>query len=325
MILAEKIAKLRKQNGWSQEELAEKLDVSRQAVAKWEGAQSAPNLDKILQLGEIFGVTTDYLLKDEIESEEYTENGDDDGVIHVTLAEANEFLEHHRQASVKIAAAVFMCIVSAIPLILLSTASECYPRLISELFAVAVGIGMLLVTVACAVMIFVFCGFQNKPYEFLDKDFFITDYGVRGMVSERQREYRDTYVRYNMIGVCVCIISPIPLIAGSLSNNEFLIVLMLAATMIIAGIGVMFFVIAGVRWSSMQKLLKEGEFAPREKEKSKIKESIGSVYWLAVTAIYLAWSFIADSWRISWVVWVIAGVLFAGVMTICDIVIDKNR
>ena len=64
MILAEKIAKLRKQNGWSQEELAEKLDVSRQAVAKWEGAQSAPNLDKILQLGEIFGVTTDYLLKD---------------------------------------------------------------------------------------------------------------------------------------------------------------------------------------------------------------------------------------------------------------------
>ena len=48
MILAEKIAKLRKQNGWSQEELAEKLDVSRQAVAKWEGAQSAPNLDKIL-------------------------------------------------------------------------------------------------------------------------------------------------------------------------------------------------------------------------------------------------------------------------------------
>lgn len=50
MIMADKIIRLRKKNGWSQEELADKLDVSRQAVSKWEAAQSVPNLDKILQL-----------------------------------------------------------------------------------------------------------------------------------------------------------------------------------------------------------------------------------------------------------------------------------
>ncbi len=73
MILADKIINLRKKNGWSQEELAERLGVSRQSVSKYEGAQSVPDLDKILKLSEIFGVTTDYLIKDDIEEEQYSE------------------------------------------------------------------------------------------------------------------------------------------------------------------------------------------------------------------------------------------------------------
>ena len=64
MIFADKLITLRKKAGWSQEELAEKLNVTRQSVSKWEGAQSVPDIDKILQLSCLFGVTTDYLLKD---------------------------------------------------------------------------------------------------------------------------------------------------------------------------------------------------------------------------------------------------------------------
>ena len=67
MILADKIIENRKKNGWSQEELAEKLGVSRQSVSKWESAQAIPDLKKILQLSEVFGVSTDYLIRDEIE------------------------------------------------------------------------------------------------------------------------------------------------------------------------------------------------------------------------------------------------------------------
>ena len=66
MIFADNPIELSKKNGWSQEELAERLNVTRQSVSKWEGAQSIPDLDKILMLAQIFGVTTDYLLKDEI-------------------------------------------------------------------------------------------------------------------------------------------------------------------------------------------------------------------------------------------------------------------
>ncbi len=107
MILADKIIRLRKKNGWSQEELADKMNVSRQAVSKWESAQTLPDLEKILHLGVLFGVTTDYLLKDEIEEEEFTDNTSDHTVRRITIDEANVYLEQRRRASWQIAVATF--------------------------------------------------------------------------------------------------------------------------------------------------------------------------------------------------------------------------
>ena len=71
--MADKITALRKKACWSQEELAEQLGVTRQSVSKWEGAQSVPDMDKVVQMSRLFGVTTDFLLKDELsEEEDYT-------------------------------------------------------------------------------------------------------------------------------------------------------------------------------------------------------------------------------------------------------------
>lgn len=64
MTFSDKLIALRKKAGWSQEELAERLNVSRQSVSKWESAQSMPDIDKILQLSSLFSVTTDCLLRD---------------------------------------------------------------------------------------------------------------------------------------------------------------------------------------------------------------------------------------------------------------------
>ena len=64
MNLPEKIQTLRKEKQLSQEELAEKLDISRQSVSKWESGLAMPEIDKLIILSEIFEVTTDYLLKD---------------------------------------------------------------------------------------------------------------------------------------------------------------------------------------------------------------------------------------------------------------------
>lgn len=65
-----KLQKLRKERGWSQEELASRIAVSRQAVSKWELGTAVPDTDNIVQLSELFGVTTDYLIKDNLDCDE---------------------------------------------------------------------------------------------------------------------------------------------------------------------------------------------------------------------------------------------------------------
>ena len=65
MNIADRIQYLRKQKGYSQEELADKVGVSRQAVSKWESEQSTPDLEKVIAMSELFEVTTDYMWKQE--------------------------------------------------------------------------------------------------------------------------------------------------------------------------------------------------------------------------------------------------------------------
>ena len=325
MILADKIIRLRKKNGWSQEELAEKMQVSRQAVSKWEGAQTAPDLEKVLMLSNLFGVTTDYLLKDEIEDEEFTDENVDTSVRRITLAQANDFLEWRKSASIRIALGTFLCIIAVIPLLILGAASEVPAYNISENAAGGIGLTALFVIAAIAVAVFIFCGFRNAPFDFIDKEPFETEYGVKGMVKERQKAYKCIYTKCIVIGTCICILSPIPLFLGAFTEKEFFTVIMLTATMLLAGIGAVFFIVSGVRWASMQKLLKEGEFAPQEKRKSSIKETVGTIYWLTAAAVYLGWSFLSNDWEITWLVWPIAGILFAVVMCLCNLAADREK
>ena len=324
MILADKIIRLRKKNGWSQEELADKMNVSRQAVSKWEAAQTTPDLEKILQLGNLFGVTTDYLLKDELVDEEFVEGVDETPIRKISLAEANDYLEQRKNASVQIAIATLLCIISPILIFLLLVFSKCTSIPITENLAVGIGMVALFSLVTIAVVIYIRVGFKNAPYEFLEKEPFETEYGVTGLAREKQKTYRNTYIKYNIFGTCACILSPVPLICAALSGKGLLVMIMLCVTLLTVAIGVMFFIVACVRWESMQKLLKEGEFSEKGKQKNKIIEAIGTVYWLLATAIYLGWSFLTSDWHITWVIWPIAGVLFAVVELVCNLVIDKQ-
>ncbi|MGN1024392.1 MAG: helix-turn-helix domain-containing protein [Lachnospiraceae bacterium] len=156
MILADKIVNLRKKAGWSQEEMAEKLGVSRQAVSKWESAQSVPDLNKILALSKTFGVSTDYPLRDECgEPEEVAEPAalDDGGekLLPVSLEEANAFLAQERALAPRIACGVFLCIVSSVPLLLLTGAQEAHRIRMTREQASASGVALLLLLVGIGV------------------------------------------------------------------------------------------------------------------------------------------------------------------------------
>ena len=139
MILADKIIFMRKQHGWSQEQFAEQLGVSRQAVSKWESGLSIPDLDKIIKMSNILGVTTDYLLKDEISelprsaTAETAASYDCDDSVLVTVEDANIYIALCEKLAKFFGLGVALCIVSAIPLIVLGGLSELSSFLLTEM------------------------------------------------------------------------------------------------------------------------------------------------------------------------------------------------
>ena len=328
MILADKIIRLRKKNGWSQEELANKMNVSRQAVSKWEGSQTIPDLEKILQLSVLFGVTTDYLLKDEIQTEELTNDTSTDITVkRISIEEANTYIEQRKKASWRIALATFLCILSPITIIVLSILSELSNPVITEATSGAVGLTVLLTFVLCAVPIFIYCGFKNQPYAFLDKNIpFELEYGVKGLITEKKNAFRPTYIACNIIATCLCLFSVVPLVLLSFTGNEILVAVALASMLIIVGISVGMFIVVGMQNASMQKLLKEGEFTEKEKKRTSVREVVGFCYWGILTAIYLAISFLKNQWHLSWIIFAVGGVLFPVVMCVCNYIADtKNK
>ena len=331
MIFADKLIALRKKAGWSQEELANQLNVTRQSVSKWEGAQSVPDIDKILQLSRLFGVTTDYLLKDDIGEPEYapSDTASDAPLRRVTMEEASGYLAQQKKDAPKLALAVFMCVVSPAPLIMLSAMSE-YARFgVSENAAAGIGMSVLLVLVAAAVAIFIVCAARTKEFDFLECESFETEYGVSGMVRERKRNYKDTCTRMNMTATVLCILSAVPLIvAGCIGAPDIVCVAAVCVFLAVVGVGAALFTLCGTYQSAMNKLLEEDDYTRAQKAQKGVKGAVTTVYWLTVTAVFLFYTFGPmgnGQAKYSWFIWAIGGVMYAAVMAVTGLVLRRKE
>lgn len=332
MILADKIINLRKKNGWSQEELAEKLGVTRQSISKYEGAQSIPDLDKILKLSEIFGVTTDYLIKDELEEEEYApsqmqenESESDRSVHKVTMEMANEYLQIIDWTAGKTAFATMLCILSPIVLLMLGAMSEMPDYHISENATAGIGICVLIVLIAIAVTIFILCGMKTKKYEFMEKEDIETAYGVSGMVKEKRDAYHSPYVTQLVIGITCCICSVIPLFGTlAVSESDFYMVSAVCMLLTLVAIGTYFIVRSAAKMNAVNQLLEEEDYTRQKKHENKKMSGPVTVYWLIATAIYLAWSFTTNDWDRTWIIWPVVGVLFPAFYAIVNGIRKKS-
>ena len=181
MTFSDKLIALRKKAGWSQEELAERLNVSRQSVSKWESAQSMPDIDKILQLSSLFSVTTDCLLKDKQDDPQPAAAQTPSPLPRVTLAQAEDYLTKAQANAPQMALATALCIVSPIPLLALGTVSELGLLGLDDNLAGGLGMIALLVLVAVAVVLFMQCGAAVREYEFLEKEPIETEHGVTAL------------------------------------------------------------------------------------------------------------------------------------------------
>ena len=94
MTIGERIAEERKKKGMTQEDMAEKLNLSRQAISKWESGSSFPDTENLLKLSFLFSVSVDYLLKGEMVEEK---NGEEEKVFHLSYSSLTRMKERHSE------------------------------------------------------------------------------------------------------------------------------------------------------------------------------------------------------------------------------------
>lgn len=315
MILADKIINERKKNGWSQEELAEKLSVSRQSVSKWEGALAAPDLQKILLMSELFGVSTDYLLKDEMEDEVTAENVSDSSastpVRKVNLEEANEFIKFKKWSLPRIALGILLCITCPVALIILSGLSVYTSLGISEALAVGIGLAFLFGQIVIGVITFIVVDEKGKRFDYFEKKDIDTEYGVVGLARELRDKYQRTYTTGLIVGVSLFIICAVPLIFAALAGASEMFIIVMVAVLLLS-IGIAMYIIVNVcgTMGTYNMLLQEREYTGKNKANSRRLAPFISIYWLLTTSLFLGYSFITKRWDYSWVFFAIAGVFF---------------
>lgn len=332
MTFSEKISALRKQKGWSQEELAEKLMVTRQAVSKWESAQSMPDLDKLVQLSEALGVSTDYLLKDgQSQSAPVPATAEQTVKLrHVTQEEARRYLQLQTAAIPKTTLGVALCVWSPIALIglpvLRSTLNWGFPEEICS----GIGLCVLLVMVAAGVALLLTAGGTLREFEYLEREPIETDNGAREQALHMQREMASFCTRQNTIGVVLCILSVLPLFAlmcvPGVPDGYYS--LAVCALLLLVGIACLLLVRTGSMRGAVDKLLEQGDYTRENKAKSRFVGAVSAAYWLVVTAAFLFYTFGPNGNgqpQYSWFIWAIAGVLYGALMAALSVYRKKSK
>ena len=332
MTFSEKISALRKQKGWSQEELAEKLMVTRQAVSKWESAQSMPDLDKLVQLSEALGVSTDYLLKDEQAQSAPVPATAEQTVKprHVTQEEARRYLQLQTAAIPKTTLGVALCVWSSIVLIglpvLRSTLNWGFPEEICS----GIGLCVLLVMVAAGVALLLTASGKLREFEYLEREPIETDNGAREQALSMQREVLPICAKRNTIGVVLCILSVLPLFAlmcvPGVPDGYYS--LAVCALLLLVGIACLLLVRTGSMRGAVDKLLEQGDYTRENKAKSRFVGAVSAAYWLVVTAAFLFYTFGPNGNgqpQYSWFIWAIAGVLYGALMAALSVYRKKSK
>ncbi|MCC3353768.1 XRE family transcriptional regulator [Holdemanella biformis] len=264
-------------------------------------------------------MSTDYLLKDEIEKEKIDTSCDTDCELHrVTMEEANAYMNEKKKAAPMLANATTLCILSLVPLFLVST--------LNDGLAIGIACTILLGMVALAVFIFIKTGIKLSPLQYLEQEPFETEYGVTGLVKEKNQSYQEHYSFSLACGVVLCILSVIPLIiAGCMEASDYVCTLCLAVLLILVSIGVNILIRVSTIKSSYDTLLQEGDYTKKEKLVKKKTETFTGVYWCLVTAVYLGWSLWTKQWDVTYMIWPVAAVLYAAMYGIVRMIMKLEK
>lgn len=287
MSLSENLQNLRKIKNMSQEELAEKLNVSRQAVSKWESGNGYPETEKIISLCEIFDCSMDQLVKGKISSDIKSEKNNYD-LIMTKAAKG-----------ISLGVAAILLGVSIMLTILGFTSSE---------QSVLIGVIAVLIGVVCAIPLFITHGTKIENFKKKNPK-------VANIYSEDEvEEGNSKYTKYLAIGISTILLGVVimMLLLGLNIENTFPV----ATLMYFVTIGVLL-----ITYSGMMKDKFDIEKYNNENtdEYKKVDNKIGricGVIMLTATIIFLVLGFVLNIWYINWIVYPIGGILCGIVGTI---------
>ena len=183
-------------------------------------------------------------------------------------------------------------------------------------WAIAVGISAVLVMVALGTVLMIIRDARLKDYEDLDSGEFTLTAPVRAFAQSVWDENRRTTIAAEAVAIMLWILCALPTILLALlgGKNSLAVLYGVCLTLAMVAIGLAVTTRAGWSASASSTLLQEEDEEDEDPEYSTnpVVRAIAAVYWPVMAAIYLAWSFLTGDWHISWVLWPVAGVLYAG-------------
>lgn len=336
MKLAEKIFIERKKLNLSQEQFAEQMEVSRQAVSKWESGQSMPDLDKIILMSSLFEVSTDYLLKEEVSKEKtetslekhqsinaqpMEEDSAQESVRRIDEAYVFRYMEVQRKAGIQITIGVSICVLGILLCMLIEMKGILAGR--SEDFIDLLEGIAFLGCAAVSIVLFIVAAMALSKYDFLEKQDFILPEGLESRLKKDYDKYHKRFVIEVTFSIVLCIAAVIvamiisykaELAGGDALYEDYVSPMVL---LIMVAAAVILLIRDGMKNGSYEIVLQMNGYSiekKRRRREGKDNMSIVScIYWCIVTAFFLGYSFITEDWEKSWIVWPVAGCLFGAV------------
>jgi len=271
---------------------------------------------------------------DEIVSE-FGEDGDTskensggyEEVYPMNTDQAKEYVSWKISYGYFIALGVALCILSPVTACILDIFSEA--GILSSRFTNMLGGVALFGMVAAGVVIFIIKGIADDDrVEKLKGKKILLDNGGRDYMEREKNAYTPKFSTAIATGVGLCIMSVMPAIImeALVEETKFYWFEDMAGALlfVMVACGVACFITAGTRKEAYDVVLGLKEIH-KPKKKNKVMEMVSSIYWLFITFIYLAWSFLGNAWGISWVIWPLSGIIFGIVSVVVKAVTEKER
>lgn len=289
MKFGEKLQKLRKEKGISQEELAHQLNVSRQAVSKWENESGYPEMEKLLMIGNIFQVSMDYLLKEEPTAL----SNEDEQEYYASREVVRGYLNRDKKDTMRLGIGVMFFVLSGLPVLL-------FPKQ-EDLMSV-----FTMVMIVIGIIIMIMLGMAEEPYAQIEKEPLFFDHDF---LKELKKEYAMQKKKYIFL-ICMGIVMIFAACILALIVDDVLHMddeLFSPIYMLCIGMSIYMFIYASCRMHAYEILVDNAKHIQNKNKRDwlyGITIGIGVVIYIGLGMLYGG-----IAWNSGWVIPVILGML----------------